>query len=1051
MKKRAPVADTLTALSFVVATALPSLQGAAATPPSPADPTAIAAMHARIFTDDDGLPQNSIESLRFSPDGMLWATTREGGARFDGTEWTPLSMPSRAGNNWPRIALPSHDGAVWFGTEGGGLHRFLHGKWASVSDGTIEHDTVLALAETTSPRLGAAIWAGSSSGLFRIDPGTMRVSRITALGGTSITALYATPSSLLAGSANGAVFRCEANRCLPDSLLSELAPGARIAGFAETEDSDGARTTWIATDRGIAVSSPAGSRLELPGTRINAITLTHDSRGETTPWIALDGAGVLRRVGGQWSAPTVAPGLPNGFVFSFAPYPVTGPTRHLFAGTLNGVVRIDVAAWRSIDVDAGLPDSSVVSILEARVGTGSEYLLGTTAGLASLDGGAWRRVDERALSSAPVFALLQSRDGTSIWAGTNEGLLTRRDGRWSEESATSALPRAAVVSLMETSDPEGRRLWAGTYGSGLWSRVGNGDWTPVEGLPDGRVEALVADERDGKPLRVWVATNRGLVSIEGHRVTVIDRDAGLPAGIIRSLQLAEGPDGKTYLWAGTATGLSWREAGNDQGRWQTLSRATGALLPGDNVYQVRCESPTRFWLFTGRGIVRLTFPPGAPATPASATIESFTTADGLPGNECNFGASLIDTSGRVWAGTTRGAAIFDPSIATDDRIPKTIAFTEARALQANLPIDAKRALRHDQSDVLFAYRLLDPGRGDRALYRTQLVGSEKSPGEWGRAAERRFTGLPPGRYTFRVWGRDAGGNVSGPLELQFAVVAPPWRSWWAMLVYIGVAIAGLATIHRIRVRTISAHAERLERVVRSRTRDLERMNRELGIANAALADMSVTDPLTGARNRRFLDQEMQREADRVGRTLRSGDDLMFFVVDIDRFKNVNDSYGHTVGDAILRQFCGTLAAAVRETDTIVRWGGEEFLVVARRSSRAEATRIADRIIETVRAEVFDAFDGRMVQLSCSLGWAVFPFVPRDPGLFTWNEVVDIADHCLLAAKASGRNCWVGLSAGPSLSADTFFQRLRRSVPTMTDAAEVEVTTSLANPAATIWP
>jgi diguanylate cyclase (GGDEF)-like protein len=228
------------------------------------------------------------------------------------------------------------------------------------------------------------------------------------------------------------------------------------------------------------------------------------------------------------------------------------------------------------------------------------------------------------------------------------------------------------------------------------------------------------------------------------------------------------------------------------------------------------------------------------------------------------------------------------------------------------------------------------------------------------------------------------------------------------------------------------------------------MNRELEAANTALADMSVTDPLTGAKNRRYLGQQMEREASRVGRSMRSGDDLMFFIVDIDLFKHVNDAYGHTVGDAVLRQFCGALASAVRDTDTIVRWGGEEFLVVARRSSRAEATRIADRIIETVRAEVFDAFDGRLIQLTCSLGWAVFPFVPDDPGVFAWDEVVDIADHCLLAAKASGRNCWVGLTAGRTLEPDRFFQRLRTSVRTMTDALELEVSTSLSDPSSVRW-
>jgi diguanylate cyclase (GGDEF)-like protein len=1051
MMTRGWIAEVFCAASVVVATGLPSPAAIAAGTPVTrvADPAHSAALHTRAFTDDDGLPQNSIEFLRFSPDGTLWATTREGGARFDGSGWTPLAMPRRAGSNWPRVTLASSDGAAWFATEGGGLHRYLNGAWASVSHEQLERSTIFALAESSGPRPGGAIWAGSASGLFRVNPGTMQVAPVPLPGKPTVTALHAERAELLAGTADGAVFRCNSDHCERDEAASALVAGARVTGFAESEDGGGSRTTWIATDRGVAVSGPDGGTFELPGRRVNAVTVTRDTLGNATAWAALDGDGILRRIDGEWQSPFLSPPLPNGFVFTLVPYPVTGPTRHLFAGTLNGVVRIDVSAWRTIDTTAGLPDSSVVSILEARSGTGQELMLGTTAGLATWTGDRWQRAGSDLVASAPVFALLAGGDANTIYAGTSSGLVTRSNGRWSADEA-AGLPRTSVVSLLETSDASGRRLWAGTYGSGLWWRGAQGTWRQIQGIPDGRVEALVSDEQNGT-LRVWVATDRGLAKVEGDSVDVVDRDEGLPAGVIRSLLIAAGPDGKRYLWAGTAAGLAWREASNDGGRWEFVSRSTGAAIPGENVYQVRSESPTRFWLFTGHGVARMSFPREKAPVAAGASFESFTTADGLPGNECNFGASLIDSAGRVWVGTTRGAALFDPRWATEDRTPKTIVITDARALRRNISLSHEHALSHDDNDVAFTFHIIDPGRGDRALYRTQMVGREAAPGDWIRAAERTFTGLAPGQYTFRVWGQDAGGNVSGPLEIHFRIVAPPWRSWWAILGYIAVGIALISGVHRLRIRTLSAHAERLERVVRSRTRDLERMNRELEAANAALADMSVTDPLTGAKNRRFLVQEMDREAERIGRSMRSGDDLMFFVVDIDLFKNVNDSFGHTVGDAILRQFCGTLAAAVRDTDTIVRWGGEEFLVVARRSSRGEAPRIADRIIETVRAEVFDAFDGRMIQMTCSLGWAVFPFVPREPSLFTWEEVVDIADHCLLAAKASGRNCWVGLGAGAALDSDNFFQRLRRSVRSMTDAGELEVSTSLGEASQLNWP
>lgn len=1013
------------------------------------DPALAARLHARVYTDDHGLPQNSIEALVLDPAGTLWATTREGAAAFDGSRWNPVDMPASAQSNWPRTLLIAADGARWFATEGGGLHRLAGERWSSVAHPRIAGASVAALAETSTPGGARVIWAGSSAGLFRIDPSTLGASSVPLLEGRHVTALRAEASALLVGTGDGAVFRCGEGHCTPDAVATAAVGGARVTSFAEEGGDQGAPTLWIASERGLVQVGPQGTSRELENKRVNAVALTRDARGTVTLWAALDGDGIRYRIDGRWHAIDLESGLPNLFVFAIAPYPASGTTRHLFAGTLNGVVRLDLHSWRSFDTAAGLPDSSVVSMIETVNGAERSYFVGTTAGLAEFDDGIWKRVDGAPVSNAPVFAMLASADRATLWAGTNRGLAARRDGNWSLEGVESGLPPESVVSLLETKQAGGTRIWAGTYGAGLWSRGPGETWSRSEGLPDGRIEALLSDDTGSRP-RVWVATNRGIARIEGDRVEVINRSNGLPADIVRSLHVSTGPDGRTYLWAGTAAGLAWRDMGEGGGAWQTLSKRSTTPLPSDLVYQIRSERADRIWIFTGRGVVRISFPAGVAPTAANASVKVFTTADGLPGNECNFGASMIDSRGRLWAGTTQGAAILDPGAATDDRTPKTLVLREVRIGKQRHDIASRATLRHTENDLAFAFRLVDLGYGEQALYRTQLVGSESEPGEWSRSGERSFTDLGTGRYALLVWGRDFEGNVSGPIETRFRILAPPWLSWWATLAYIAAGIGVLASVHGLRLRSLRARTDKLEKVVRSRTRDLERMNRELEAANVALADMSVTDPLTGAKNRRFLSQAMAHEAGRVGRSLRSGDDLMFFVVDIDLFKNVNDRFGHTVGDAILRQFCGTLASAVRETDTIVRWGGEEFLVVARRSSRGEAPRIADRILETVRAEVFDAFDGRLIQLGCSIGWAVFPFVPRDADLFTWDEVVEIADHCLLAAKSSGRDCWIGLSAGPELDSDTFFPRLRSSVKAMAEGRELTMSTSLPSESDIRW-
>jgi diguanylate cyclase (GGDEF)-like protein len=108
--------------------------------------------------------------------------------------------------------------------------------------------------------------------------------------------------------------------------------------------------------------------------------------------------------------------------------------------------------------------------------------------------------------------------------------------------------------------------------------------------------------------------------------------------------------------------------------------------------------------------------------------------------------------------------------------------------------------------------------------------------------------------------------------------------------------------------------------------------------------------------------------------------------------------------------------SVRTCDTVVRWGGEEFLVVARHTDRSLGSVLATRIIEAFRDQPFDLGQGVSITKTCSLGFCPFPVLPREPGAITWQQAVEVADRCLYAAKLSGRDGWVGvqgLEGGPA--------------------------------------
>jgi diguanylate cyclase (GGDEF)-like protein len=188
-------------------------------------------------------------------------------------------------------------------------------------------------------------------------------------------------------------------------------------------------------------------------------------------------------------------------------------------------------------------------------------------------------------------------------------------------------------------------------------------------------------------------------------------------------------------------------------------------------------------------------------------------------------------------------------------------------------------------------------------------------------------------------------------------------------------------------------------------------------------DMSLSDPLTGLRNRRYLAsridsdlaQSVRQRAARERAPRQAGrDDLVFVMLDMDHFKSVNDVHGHGAGDAVLKQLAAILKEEVRDADIIVRWGGEEFLVVARQTSCAEAHLLAERLRARVAAHAFDIGGGTVLRKTCSIGFASYPFARPGQIQPRWEDVVELADQCLYAAKSSGRDMWVGiLSATPA--------------------------------------
>ncbi|MBI3346607.1 MAG: diguanylate cyclase [Burkholderiales bacterium] len=189
---------------------------------------------------------------------------------------------------------------------------------------------------------------------------------------------------------------------------------------------------------------------------------------------------------------------------------------------------------------------------------------------------------------------------------------------------------------------------------------------------------------------------------------------------------------------------------------------------------------------------------------------------------------------------------------------------------------------------------------------------------------------------------------------------------------------------------------------------MRRAQARLTANQSLLRAQSERDPLTDLSNRRHFLAVM----DQAAREARSeGFRGALMMIDIDHFKNVNDWHGHAAGDSVIVEIARRIKAAVRDTDLVVRWGGEEFLVFAPELPGSDLAQMADRVLRSIGGTPVETGEGPL-RVTASIGFASFPLGgSAGPGLrLHWEQAVNWADMVLYKAKAEGRNRGVGITA-----------------------------------------
>lgn len=627
------------------------------------------------------------------------------------------------------------------------------------------------------------------------------------------------------------------------------------------------------------------------------------------------------------------------------------------------------------------------------------------------------------LNDLMVWNILEDRE-KNLWFSTHYNGLTKFDranGTYFFYPHSQPTPESlsSAVTWVSYEDSQGR-FWVGTaYGLNLLDRANN---TFKRYMPDGDnprslANGSVLDIHEDSQQRLWFGTDMGLHLYH--------------------------PDSDDFSHYDTRHGFA------DQGIRAIVEGRHGDL-----------------WLGTNNGIVRF--------NPDTLEVKNYTRLNGELIGGIATGAALATRSSALAFGSRNGLYFFDVDRleSHQNNMPPAIALTDFRLFTQKVPIHGpdnllKKAitqtsaitLDHTQSMISFSFAALNYRDTEKNRYAYKLEGFDNQWREVGNQRTALYTNLPAGTYQFRVRASNNDGiwNEQGR-SIQLVILPPPWKTWWAYTIYaatiIGLLLLFVRNQHQkvVVARNISRE---LEHNVAERTAELRNKNAELEGAYAQLEAISLSDPLTGLNNRRYLQKLIPMDIAKVQRDhapptpdrsqRKPSRDLTFFILDVDFFKSVNDLYGHAAGDQLLIQLSDVLTKICRESDCVVRWGGEEFLIVSRFADRDEAPLMAERIRKSIEYYNFILPDGSILKKTCSIGFASFPFLHNHPMKLSWEQVIDVADRALYAAKKSGRNRSVGLASNSNTPEDSLYQQLSSDLPAMINNNQISVISPLGKP------
>ncbi|MDQ1473614.1 MAG: hypothetical protein QOJ99_5094, partial [Bryobacterales bacterium] len=940
--------------------------------PSVLCPVAQAQQYAfQYFGVEQGLTNLAVKTLFQDRTGFIWVVTENGVFRYEGVRFREFTPEQGLQASITASIGESPDGSVLVGNQYG-LFRLRGERFEKVP----LRDNARVNGYNGILLDGNRTWIGTDKGLLFITAAEGKLD--IHLGPAPPKAVPNNVQSIYVDDGRQLWWGCDLSLCTVQGdhvrVLNESSGVNPFRVQAIVRDREG--RVWITQNRRLLVREPGADRFK------DADPSLPPTGPGSTPRIDSDGRllvptteGLAVRQGSRFHISGRSAGLLPP-VYSVL-QDREGSVWLGLAG--RGLAKwLGYSEWEGFSALSGLTGETVYEILPGKDGT---VWVGTEAGFFYGQRGeyewTWRPV--RAFGPIPVHAVQQAANG-DLWLGTDGRGVARFNPR------TQAVKWFGRPAGLNANSPNAilidhdQNVWAGTENGIFVSEQGTGRFRQVPEVAAERCWAIIQTPGGD----IWAGTRTGLWQRTHNHWRKFGSKEGLRSESVVSLAFEpsapnlspSNPAPYGTIWvgyrlSGAITRLRF-ENGAPEGKPVMMHFDSPSGRAVNITYFLGLDSNQRLWAGTNLGIQVL--------DATNNHWDRYDHHDGLIWDDCDLHAFAAEPDGHVWIGTSGGLSRFLPRANPIRPGPPRTVFTSVRTGKTEIDPGSELTLGYSSDPLVARFTALRFGRDRDLVFRYRLKPLVPA---WKETQDRelQFPALPPGNYELEVQGRDSkSGWSESSAMFRFHVLAPWWRTWWFIGTCLLVAFlcAGLL-LRRRTVREIAIR-QALENAVAERTRELSHQYRH--------------DVLTGLPNRLLFAERLSRE---LLTAERKGWLVAVLFVDLDRFKRINDTWGHHTGDQFLRQIAERLRSGLLESETIARIGGDEFIVLipgllAKKEAEIRGWALMRALEEPINIE------GKNVFATMSVGIALFPNDATESG-----ALMAAADTAMYRAKASGKN------------------------------------------------